>query len=526
MNLTLLYQDNETAVQLLQSFHKEWTSIEHTPRIIQGKNFITININDHQSDYRRSINSSRAIRNCMDFFTYQQILNFNGMAVEISEDELVNRIYEVVVCNLNIVSIKVTTANKKSSPKYVKEVENKKISELARRAMHVIGLDIGMVNIVFTGKRKYKVVSIEPSPILRARDLNYIVQQLKDIYSLNTIQAKIRLGADPEFMLINSRNGKLISASEFFPRDGVVGCDSIRIPNRQQRPIAEVRPNPELSPIELASNIKQALNSASKLVPYRNVKWIAGSQPVSSYYIGGHIHFSNVRMDGILLRALDNYLGLPIFLIENPYSASRRRKKYGYLGDYRVKDHGGFEYRTPGSWLVSQKIAIAVLCLAHIVSRHYTELSENYLNNAEAQRAFYEGNQQFFKTAFFLLWSRLEETKTFQEYKAEVQIIRDMVMEGVYWDEKSDLRKSWKISVPTATYAGSRSASRSASSSISTRSTSSSSRNNQRPTRSLNRSSRNSSSSISVRTPARSNSSTAQRRTVSSSQVRRISVIR
>jgi hypothetical protein len=65
-------------------------------------------------------------------------------------------------------------------------------------------------------------------------------------------------------------------------------------------------------------------------------------------------------------------------MIENPRSASLRRKRYGNLADFRIKKYGGFEYRTLGSWLVSPEITRGVLCLAKITISHYLELDQNY----------------------------------------------------------------------------------------------------------------------------------------------------
>jgi hypothetical protein len=138
-------------------------------------------------------------------------------------------------------------------------------------------------------------------------------------------------------------------------------------------------------------------------------------------------------------------VGIPIFLIENPVSAARRRKRYGLLADYRLKDYGGFEYRTLGSWLISPKIALAVLCLAKVVANHYLELNENYLDNYESQSAFYQGNQDYFRLIFERLWSDIYSTETFSKYSSDLKIIFDMVTNSIIWNEKSDLREVWKI---------------------------------------------------------------------------------
>ena len=451
MNLTILYQMNSVGEKLLNTMQKLFEEVEYRVLAINNIDYYQIDRIDRFSSVRRIINTPRAVRNSLNIEQATGILSANSIYHGLSEEETVNRSYEVLIADMETVSIKVTTFVKgKQQSKYIRERDNQKIADLARRVAYLVGLDIAMVTIVLTAKRRYKVVNINSSPEPRDKDFNHIMEKIRNMaereVELRNIQVK--MGADPEFMILNSKTGKMLSASEFFPRDGIIGCDNIRVPNRQQRPIAEVRPRPALSPLELTSNIRQALISASRLAPYRNTRWVAGSQPIKGYSIGGHIHFSNIKLDGGLLRALDNYLGIPIFLIENPTSAARRRRKYGFLGDYRIKEHGGFEYRTPGSWLMSQKVTSAVLCLAKIVTNRYAEIPQNYLNTAEAQNAFYKGDQDHFRPMFDSLWANLVKLDLYQEYQEELQIIPEMIMNQAIWDEKSDLRKGWKLTQP------------------------------------------------------------------------------
>lgn len=448
MNLTVLYQTNQTGEKLLNNLQKTLEDVEYRIMSINNQDYYQIDIQDRFSTVRRIVNTPRAINNSCTFEQAQAILHKNNIAFGLSEDESINRTYDIVAADLEVISLKVTTNVKgKQQSKYIRERDNQKLTDMARRTVYLLGLDLAMVTIVLTAKRRYKVVQVNPSPEIRDKDLTSFIERIMRMHerdrALKSIEVK--MGADPEFMLLNSKTGKLISASEFFPREGIVGCDNIRIPNRQQRPIAEVRPRPELSPLDLTDNIRQALNTASRLAPYRNVRWLAGSQPVGGYSIGGHIHFSNLALDGGLLRALDNYVGIPVFLIENPTTAVRRRRKYGYIGEYRLKDHGGFEYRTPGSWLVSQKITMAVLCLAKLVANRYAELPQNYLNTPEAQKAFYEGDQMYFRSLFISLWGNLEKIDLYNNFKEELQIIPEMVMQEINWDERSDLRRAWKV---------------------------------------------------------------------------------
>jgi len=448
MNLNIFYLQNDTGKILFKILQSELDKVICREIQIDASNYMAIDLPDENSNSTRILNTPRAINNCIKKEFIFSVLDINRIAYDGNSEETIIRSYEILICDLASISIKVTTYGKsKEKEKYIKENDNNKVVEMAKRTVYTLGLDIAMVKIVLTGKRRYKVKEVDTSPILRKKDVDAVVKTIKKIYSIDRFlnTATVKLGADPEFMLFNTKNGKMISASQFFPRDGIVGCDNIRIPNRQQRPVAEIRPKPDTSPIKVIANIKHALNNAYRLAPYRNIKWIAGSQPVGGYSIGGHIHFSNIKLNYDILRALDNYIGISVFLIENPVTAAKRRKKYGYLGDYRIKDYGGFEYRTPGSWLVSPNIATAVLCLAKIVASRYPQLPKKYLRTFEAQKAFYEGKQDFFKTFFDDLWANLENIDMYGEYERELQIIPYMVRNSLCWDESNDFRNAWKL---------------------------------------------------------------------------------
>lgn len=447
MNINMFIEQGDSGENLLELLEKNGVELKRNQVKVYDRDYFLLKI-EGSGRARRAINSPRAIQNCLDPRAIAGVLGANHIYVGLSENESVIRSYQVLIFDLQVISIRLVSQSRYEKTRYLKGVENLKVSEMAKRAVFLLGLDLGLVQIDFTTRRRYRVTGINPSPVIRDKDWNRIIKGLLAMLSLEDHMncEDIKLGADPEFMLVNSKSGKMVAASQFFPRDGTVGCDNIRVPNRQQRPVAELRPAPERSPIKLAVNIRQALNSASRMAPYRHVKWVAGSQPLAGYSIGGHIHFSNVKLNYAFLRALDNYMGIPVFLIENSATATRRRRKYGYLGDYRTKSYGGFEYRTPGSWLVSQEITLAVLCLAKIIACRYPFLGKNLLASEEAQWAFYQGDQEFFRPLFFELWSDIEKTDLYQEYKDELKVIPKMVLANAHWDEKADLRKAWKMS--------------------------------------------------------------------------------
>lgn len=447
LNLIMLHRNDQMGRKLAKLLSDNLTDVECKDTYIWGIPFIQITLKAGD-DAKRVLNPPEGIINNLNKKTIGQMLELNGIPFGHRVGDSIIKYYDVLIFDMNVISIKVRGADE-SPVKYIKQSECVKIVDMARKSIYVAGLDYGLVTIALTGKRKPRVINIYDAPEIRQKDINVLVNKIivlkNQDYQTVKVDDEVKMGADPEFMLFNAKSGKMIAASDFFPREGIIGCDNIRIPNRQQRPVAEIRPNPTTSPRELTENIKMALTSANKLAPYRNVRWVAGSQPLSGYSIGGHIHFSNIPINYALLRALDNYLGIIVFLIENPVSAARRRKKYGHLADIRLKEYGGFEYRTPGSWLITPEITCAVLCLAKIVSEHYLELGAVYLNNVDALQAFYQGNQEYFRPLFQKIWRGISRTSSYSEYQEDLKLIPDMIENNVTWDERLDLKVAWKI---------------------------------------------------------------------------------
>lgn len=448
LNLIMMHRKDQTGRALMTLLSESLRDVEFKDTYIQGIPFVQITIKA-EAEARRVLNPPASVIDSLNKKNAGQMLELNGINFGQRTGETILKYYDVLIFDMNVISIRTRGAESNPPVKYIKETECVKIVDIARKTIYVLGLDYGLVTIALTGKRKPRVIDVCDSPPIRKKDMKGLINKIivlknQDYQSVN-LTDEVKIGADPEFMLFNAKSGRMIAASDFFPREGIVGCDNIRVPNRQQRPVAEIRPNPATSPRELTDNIKIALTSANKLAPYHNVRWVAGSQPLSGYSIGGHIHFSNIPINYALLRALDNYLGIIVFLIENPLSAALRRKKYGHLADIRLKDYGGFEYRTLGSWLVTPEITCAVLCLAKIVAEHYLELSSVYLNSTEALQAFYEGNQEYFRPLFQKIWREISRTSTYNEYKEELKVIINMIENNITWDERLDLKLAWKI---------------------------------------------------------------------------------
>jgi hypothetical protein len=246
-------------------------------------------------------------------------------------------------------------------------------------------------------------------------------------------------------MLRSSTTGELIYPSDFLAKEGNLGYD-----DRSERregvffPLAEVRPAPDLCPLKLTENIREILIRAATVLP-PDAEWLAGSLHFEQYQIGGHIHFSNCEINSALLRSLDNYLALPIMLVEDPGNSIRRRKQYGWLGSIRSKTHGGFEYRTPGSWLLSPEYTKSCLCLAKIVSTDYQYLTKDYLVNPELQKAFYQSKKYYFYEIFNELWQDIRQTSLYHKYATYLSPLVDLIQNRSHWNENIDLRQSWGV---------------------------------------------------------------------------------
>jgi hypothetical protein len=183
---------------------------------------------------------------------------------------------------------------------------------------------------------------------------------------------------------------------------------------------------------------------AAKQINDPDVEWLAGGMPVAGYSLGGHIHFSRVPCNPELLRALDNYFALPLVLVEAETTA-RRRPKYGYLGDFRRQPHGGFEYRTLPSWIVSPKAAKGVVALAAVIAEEYEQLRSRPLGRFELLKAYYSGDKNVLWPHAVQLIDEIRKTAVYMKYRMYIEPLLQQIYEMRSWNEQEDLRKLWKI---------------------------------------------------------------------------------
>ncbi|KXZ39382.1 YheC/D like ATP-grasp [Alkalithermobacter thermoalcaliphilus JW-YL-7 = DSM 7308] len=328
--------------------------------------------------------------------------------------------------------------------------EKEEIFNISIKAIHALGLDYGVVNIGKDINGKYLVLDVDPT-------CKYMDEECKNAYVDKLIQTilkydklvdekkEVTIGADPECLIKDKFTGELIVASELFKESGYFGLDDRSLEAQKKYfPIMEIRPDYSINPLKVFESIEQILISMYKHIHYKNVGIYSGSMPIYNYWIGGHIHFG-IKPNSKLIKALDNYLALLVMMIENPYTARQRKTKYGMLGNYRLKYHGGFEYCSISSWLVSPELAKAVLCLAKVISQEYLNLNKIFLSTYSDIRAYYLVNKDYFKDKIKTIIEDIKSTKTFLKYKDQIQPLFQKALLSESWNEQVDIKDTWNL---------------------------------------------------------------------------------
>ncbi|SDW61934.1 hypothetical protein [Paenibacillus sp. CF384] len=261
-----------------------------------------------------------------------------------------------------------------------------------------------------------------------------------------TASSSILIGADPEFLLIDAE-GRVVSAARYLEGGHGAGCDAVVVRGQIRYPIAELRPAPAAMPDELARNIRKLLQQASQRIPSEPaLRWAAGGMPAAGFALGGHIHLSGVSLTGRLMRMLDSYVAFPLAMIETA-SEQSRRPKYGFLGDFRLQPHGGFEYRTLPSWLVSPLAAKAAFALALLCAREANSLSYCPAEEDRYVAAYYAGDSEVLRGCMEQLALSMRTTSSYRELEPWIEPLLVVIREGKKWDTTVDLRTKWRISV-------------------------------------------------------------------------------
>jgi hypothetical protein len=274
-------------------------------------------------------------------------------------------------------------------------------------------------------------------------------------------QHDINCGLDGEFILINPESNRIVQLSKYLPRDGEFGLD-----DHGNQCTAEIRSPVSVNPVEVAEGIKVILqNGLENNFDFYDFKWVAGSF-VKNLPIGAHLHFSHAfdLADPVKrsARFLDDYVGSISLLLENRSQGIKRRAysetpmgnhvSYGKPSDIRFipnKEVSHWEYRTCSSFLVSEEICRAFLCLGKVV------LFE-VLNNPEIRYKKYVTHDDFvymnvnrIRKIFPKIWLDISKMILFKKFRKHLDIIPQMVDRGLSWDKGlfDDMKEGWGLNL-------------------------------------------------------------------------------
>lgn len=325
----------------------------------------------------------------------------------------------------------------------------KRLEKAAVRAIYTLGLDMGEVVILAGEDGAFMVEEVRTTPDVREEAVVMLFAQaihglLEEMRRYVIDRSSILIGMDPEFLLFDRIKHKVVPASRFLKRQGEAGCDVLRYRGRRLFPLAELRPAPGREPREVVQHLLHAFKSAKQAIPENGLLWQAGGMPQRGFPLGGHLHFSGIPLTAELLRVMDNYLALPVAVLEAAGSF-RRRPLYGFLGDYRVQDHGGFEYRTLPSFLVSPLVTKGVVAIARLIVENGEELTSRPLRHVKIQKAFYTGDRQILRQQLPSLMSDIASATSYPQYESYIAPFMTALLEGKTWDESVDIRRIWKM---------------------------------------------------------------------------------
>ncbi|WP_018884208.1 putative amidoligase domain-containing protein [Paenibacillus massiliensis] len=366
-----------------------------------------------------------------------------GYAVQIRELELLEVSRRGTAARMRIMAVE-------GQDESISSVLMKKLERAAVRTLYTLGLDSGEVILMPAMDAGYEVRSVREAPWMEDSRLQRMYQSRESAHAQEKAERDIAgygralVGMDPEFILVRRDQGKVVPASRFLERWGEAGCDAVTRRERTLFPIAELRPAPSSEPERLLRHLRKALAAASSRITDRSLLWRAGAMPQPGLPLGGHLHFSRVRLEAEVLRALDNYLALPIATLEDPKSTARR-PRYGILGDFRRKEHGGFEYRTLPSFLISPLLAKGVIGAAYLIAEHYRELHLRPLDQEEIHAAFYAADRDRLYTCLEPLLQGMEKVVDYERYEPFTGPLFRELRSGGHWDEMRDIRPLWRL---------------------------------------------------------------------------------
>lgn len=285
--------------------------------------------------------------------------------------------------------------------------------------------------------------------------------------TVEPISQGITLGADPEFLFVDSKTGGVLAANrylQFHSKFGTDGCSTT----------AEIRPTPSEEPWKVVESIRRLLvRGATSHPQLKAYQWRAGSG-YQRKPTGGHIHFGHDQFGDALTRnglsadytlrttrvktmtrALDFHLAPLVMLMEDETEARFRRieTSYGKLGDARTDVRWGFEYRTLPSFIATPAVSLGVFTLAKVIAESCRAEAYNEARIAEwktnvrglSRNEFEACNKTRVHAHFQKRWEAIQRMPTAEPYWEVLKAFRWMLKNGALFSQMPDMKKAWGL---------------------------------------------------------------------------------
>lgn len=249
------------------------------------------------------------------------------------------------------------------------EVSNKKTVSLSTFKAYAEDLKIAQAAVGDKELDRVCFVTTQNFKLLGGIDAPFI-----EINASNTFLDML-IGTDPELLIM--QNDKVVNASNVLTnnKQAQFGADGA---------MAELRPAPASTSIELVSNIRKVLNSKDNtkaLEKYDLVSACYVDGGDRDYPVGAHVHIGNpkkienlkieerLRLFAVTNKILDELLTIPLIRLDgekghnrrakckmsvhNGYNTGKYGKGYGFFGEWR-EAHGRLEHRSLSGLILSR----------------------------------------------------------------------------------------------------------------------------------------------------------------------------
>ena len=278
---------------------------------------------------------------------------------------------------------------------------------------------------------------------------------------------KMLIGTDPE-LLIFDQTDKVISAGNIpgMTKESKFGSDGA---------MAELRPDPEYSPEDLAGNIQKILQDEQLTKNVKKYKWLSAcyhSDANRDFPVGTHIHFDNpksigklsenerFRLFAVTNKILDEFLAIPMIRLDGPLGHNRRAKckmgpgggfggnfaqGYGFFGEWR-SCHGRFEYRSlSGLVIANPELCANVFGVAKAITEAvYKEAINNKLDKDFILPENFSQKSIYEKT--FVEWENIPLAATFDCVKSS-ELMRTVMDNSSRVEIDPAYIKKWLIAI-------------------------------------------------------------------------------